>query len=252
MLRRLTIQLSFASHLLRHRLSLVEIQMPRQWIPRFVRPGKTHLQKNRRIALVVADPRAGRIADKNIAVKALLQMPWHTLVFVEPIGIGALAVIGPLLPMVGKKTTPIVIGAAIVERLIRRIFDNDSLVETAGDIARAKMHLANIGAKITGVVEILHPIAMLAPVVKTINPGRMRVHPRKDRRTRSDTGRPRAIGLAKRNPLFSQPVHIRRNHIITPPGADCIPALLVGHNQNDMGSILRHMLFLVRLDSNIV
>ena len=93
-------------------------------------------------------------------------MPWHTLVFVEPIGIGALAVIGPLLPMVGKKTTPIVIGAAIVERLICWIFDNDLLVETAGDIARAKMHLANVGAKITGVVEILHPIAMLPQLLK--------------------------------------------------------------------------------------
>ena len=179
---------------------------------------------------MVADPRAGRIADKDIAVKALLQMPWHTLVFVEPIGIGALAVIGPLLPMVGKKTTPIVIGAAIVERLICWIFDNDSLVETAGDIARAKMHLANIGAKITRLIEILHPVAVCAPAVKTVDPGRMRIHPGENRRPRGHTGRSRTIGATKRQSFCRQAIHRRRRHIITTPGANRIGALLVGHD----------------------
>ena len=70
-LRRFIVQLPFAKNGRRHLAAFIQIQVSLQRIPRLVRPGKTHLQKERFLALVVADPGLGRIADKHIRVKLL-------------------------------------------------------------------------------------------------------------------------------------------------------------------------------------
>ena len=79
-LGRLVLQLAFAHHTRGHWTPCVLLQMPRQRVPRLVRAGKTYLQEKRLLTLVIADPSEGRVADKDIRVKALLQVPRDALV----------------------------------------------------------------------------------------------------------------------------------------------------------------------------
>ena len=211
--------------------------MPRQRVPRLVRAGKTHLQEKRLLALVIADPSKGRVADKHIRVKALLQVPRNTLVFLQPIGVGLVAIVGPLQAVNPQIATPIVVGSTHGEVLTGGILHHDPLVETPGDIARSKVHLADVDAVITRVVEVLHPIAVIGPVVKAVHTGIVRVHTREDRRPRGNAGRARAKGIAEGKPLRGQAVHGRRNRVVVAPSADRVEALLVGHNEDDIGSL---------------
>ena len=80
-LGRLVLQLALAHHARGHWTPCVLLQMPRQRVPWLVRAGKTYLQEKRLLALVIADPSKGGVADKDIRVKALLQVPRDTLIF---------------------------------------------------------------------------------------------------------------------------------------------------------------------------
>ena len=66
----------------------------------------------------------------------------------------------------------------------------------------------------------------------------MWIHTGKRGRTRGHAGRPRTVGVAKGESFGGKSIHRRRYHVVVAPGADGIKALLVGHDENDIG--LRH------------
>ena len=211
--------------------------MPRQRVPRLVRAGKTYLQEKRQPALVRANPSKGRVADKDIRVKALFQVPRDALVFPQPIGVGLVPVVGPFQAVNPQIAAPIVVGTARVEVSAGGVLHDDPLVEAPGHIARRKVHLADVDAVIPRVVEVLDPVAVIGPVVKAVHAGIVRVHTRENRRPRGNAGRARAKGIAKGKPLGGQAVHGRRDRVVVAPSADRIEALLVGHDQDDIRSL---------------
>ena len=162
-------------------------------------------------------------------------MPRHTLILLQPFGVGLVAVVGTLYPVNAHKAAPVVVGAALVHMLAGRVLDDDTLMKTTRHVARRKVHLAHIDAVISTFIEVLYPIAVVGPVVKTVGAGIVRIHAGKNRRPRCHAGRARTEGVAKRKPLSGQTIHRRRAHIIAAPSADGIKALLVSHDQDDIG-----------------
>ena len=167
-------------------------------------------------------------------------MPGHTLIFLQPFGIALVAVVGPLLAVETEIAAPIVVDTAVGVGTIGGVFDNDPLVKTTRHIARGKMHLADIDAAVAAVGQILYPIAVPGPLVKAIGPCIVGVHTGESGRPRSHASGPRTKGLAERSTRLGQTVHMRGDHMIAIPGANGIKALLVGHNKNDMGSLVGH------------
>lgn len=99
-LRRILLKLAFAQCGCRDLAILVQREVARQRVPGFVGPGKTDLQKERIVALPVADPLQSRVADKYIRVETLLEIPNHPLIFLPPLWIGEMAIVGALLAVV--------------------------------------------------------------------------------------------------------------------------------------------------------
>ena len=162
-------------------------------------------------------------------------MPRHALVFLQPFWIAEIAVVGTVDPVDPQVAAPVVICLAVVQMFGGRILDDHPLVEPPGHVAGREVHLAHVDAVIARVVEILDPVAMIGPVVEAVSAGVVPVHARKDRRARGHTRRARTKGVAEGQPLPDQPILRRRGHIVVSPGADGVEALLVGHDQDDIG-----------------
>lgn len=138
MLRWFFCQLSFFEKGRRHLFVLVEFEVTRQRIPGFMGTCETDFEEEWFVALVIVDPGHSRIADKDVAVKVLVQMPGDTLVLFHPIWIRLVAVIGTLLTMQGEVTSPVVIGSTLEMGATRRILDDDPFVEATRHVVWVK------------------------------------------------------------------------------------------------------------------
>ncbi len=142
--------------------------------------------------------------------------------------------------MEGEIASPVVVGSALGLGHIGRVFDDDALVETARHIAWAEVHLADVDAPVAAVGQILHPVAMIGPVVEAVGPRVVGVHAGEDGGAAGNAGCARTIGLAERDALPGDAIHVWRDHVVVTPAGDGIEALLVGHDQDNVRFFWQH------------
>jgi hypothetical protein len=236
----------------RHGFVFVEFQVAGKWVPGFVGAGEARHQKEGFVALVGVDPGHCGVADEDVAVEALLQMPRDALVLLDPVWVCAVAVVGPGLAVEAQVVAPVVVRTALGVGYIGGVLHNHPLVEAAGHIPRAEVHFADIDAPVAVVGQVLHPIAVIAPVVEAVGPGIVAVHPREDGSPAGNAGRAGTIGLTEGDPFRGEAVQMGGDHLTVAPGSQGVKALLVGHNQNDVGTFGKHQKPRGRLQERLI
>ena len=175
-LRRFLLQFAFPEYCRRHVSVPVEIQVPGQRVPRFVRAGEADLQEERAGAAVVLNPGYRRAPDIDVTVILLFVMPGHSLEFFQPVRVRDLTVVGARQAVEAEIAAPVVVRAAACVGFVGGVFHHDPLVEPAGHVARAEVHFADVHAPVAGLGQILHPVPVVGPVVKAVDAGAMGVH----------------------------------------------------------------------------
>jgi hypothetical protein len=213
----------------------IKVQMPGQWVPWLVRPRKSYLQKEGLVLFVVLDPADGRIRRIDVAMQVFIKVPGDTLEFTLPLRIRTVAVVGPGFAMVVQVVAPVIITVATPVAHAGRVFDNNTIVKSTKHIPRLEMHFPDTGTMVTVIRQILDPCTVMSPVEKAVGSRIVGIHAGEHGCPGGHTGRPGTIGLAKGEPVPRKAVHVGCYHMPVPPSSDGIEALLIRHDENDIG-----------------